>query len=347
MRAMLLAAGLGTRLKPLSERTPKPLLPVANVPLIEYNLRLLKEHGITEAVINLHHLGGAIEDHLGNGSDYGMAITYSTEEEILGTGGGVKCVEQRLGPGTFVVINADIICDADLTAAIRAHRERRALATMVVLEDPRAEEFGAVEFDERGNIIQIAGKIDNPPALPGPFAKALFTGIHILEPRVLEYIPPDIFVCINNYAYPKMIANREAVFAWPMEGYWCDLGTPQRLLEVNQEMLSRKIGLGHYDPLTEAEFRPRKEEGEAIFLGRDADLGDAVVFEPPVLIGPGCKIRDRAVLGPGAILGAGCQIGVGARITRSVLLPGTKVPEDAELEGVIADREDTLAVSAD
>ena len=344
MRAMLLAAGLGTRLRPVTERTPKPLLPVANVPLIEYNLRLLQEHGITEVVINLHHLGDAIEDHLGDGSALGMSISYSAEQEILGTGGGVKNVEQLLGPGTFVVLNADIICDANLTAAIRAHRERRSLATMVVLEDPRAEEFGTVEYDKQGNIVQIAGKVDNPPALPGPFSKALFTGIHILEPRALEYIPPDIFICINNYAYPKMIANREVVSAWPMEGYWSDLGTPQRLLEVNLELLSRKIALGHTDPLVEAEFRPRNQEGEAIFLGRDADLGHAVVFEPPVLIGPGCKIGNRAVLGPGAILGAGCHIGAGARVTRSILLPGTKVPEDTLLENAIADREGTLIV---
>ena len=136
------------------------------------------------------------------------------------------------------------------------------------------------------------------------------------------------------------------VFAWPMQGFWCDLGTPERLLEVNQEMLSRKISLSHYDPLAEAEFRPRKEEGEAIFLGQDAVLGDAVVFDPPVLIGRGCKVGDRASLGPGAILGAGCHVGAGARIANSVLLPGTRVEEDVRIVDAIADRESTLVVES-
>ncbi|NOZ87127.1 MAG: NDP-sugar synthase [Deltaproteobacteria bacterium] len=345
MKGMLLAAGLGTRLRPLSEKTPKPLMPVVNVPVIEYNLRLMKSHGIDKVFINLFHLGDDIEDYLGDGSRYEVSITYSHEGELLGTGGGIKKLESLLGPSTFVVMNADIISDADLTAAIRAHREHRALATMVVKESPQADEFGAIEYDEHFRLIQLAGKISSPPVFEGLLQKAVFTGVHVLEPRALEYIPPDIYSCINEYAYPKMIANNEPVYVWRMNGYWCDLGTPERLLQANLDVLSRKIILNHFDPLADAEFKPKTEEAGMIILGKNVTLEETASFEPPVMIGTNCKIGKGTRLGPGAIVGNGCQVSRDCSIMDSVILSGSKIKKETLLNGMITDGNEYIKVT--
>jgi len=328
MRALLLAAGYGVRLRPFTEHTPKPLLPVLNVPIIEYGLRLLRAHGIAEIAVNLHYLGEQVEEHLGDGSRFGVSIRYSWEPEILGTGGGIKRVADFLGGGTFLVMNADTLCDCDLTAAVARHRERGGIATMLVRDDPRVAQFGAVEYDARGRIVQIAGKVEDPPPCEGRLARALFTGVHIMEPRALDYIPDGRRVCVNEVAYPAMLARGEAVFADVVTGYWSDLGDPRRLVEANLDLLYRKATLSYFDPLG----------SDAILLGHGVLLRGTAVLRPPTLVGAGCRIADGAVVGPGAVLGRDCKIGEAAHIEESLLLPGTEAPPGTRYCRVIADR---------
>lgn len=240
MKAMVLAAGLGTRLRPITNNIPKPLIPVAGRPLIHYTLNLLKRHNIKEVIINLHYLADMIKKEVGDGSRFGIKVNYSYEPEILGTGGGIKKVEDFFSDGTFLVINADILVGLDLSDVVRFHKEKGAIATMVLRHDKDVDSYGAIEIDKDGRIRQFLGKIDYKGA---PLRKLMFTGIHVLEPEVLSYIPSNISCCINRTAYPEMISTGERVYGYVMDGYWSDLGTPERYSQAEEDMAKGKIAL--------------------------------------------------------------------------------------------------------
>jgi len=186
MKAMILAAGLGTRLRPLTDTTPKPLLPVAGTPMIVWNLLLLKRHGIRDVVINLHHLGTMISQALGDGGAFGMRIVYSHEPVILGTGGGIKQAEPHFNGEPVLILNGDTLFELDLGALMRFHREQQAAATLVLRKDPEAARWGLVEVTDRAEVVRITGRgLSEPTAT----AARMFAGIHILHPRLLKYLP--------------------------------------------------------------------------------------------------------------------------------------------------------------
>jgi NDP-sugar pyrophosphorylase family protein len=182
---MILAAGFGSRLRPLTDRVPKALIEVAGKPLIAYPLAVLREAGIREVLINLHHLGGQIRDALGDGSSHGMSIRYSEEDPILDTGGAIKKAESFLRGDSFVVINADTVIDLPLLDVVAWHRDRGALATMVLRPDPQAAKYGVIEIDSAGRVRRILGR---PADAPGPLDALMFTGVHVFEPRVFVFL---------------------------------------------------------------------------------------------------------------------------------------------------------------
>ena len=232
MKAMILAAGLGTRLRPLTNDLPKPLLPVASRPLIHYNLFLLKKYGITDVVINLHYHADKLRKALGDGSELGMQITYSEEPEILGTGGGPKKICTFFSNRSFILINGDILVDVNLDKAVEYHFRKKATATMVLREDPEVERWGTIETDSQGRIHRLLGKGDWQGE---KLSKYMFTGIHVLEPRIFSYIPDGGFFSIID-AYTEMVKKNERVFGYIMTGYWMDLGTPERYQKAHQEI---------------------------------------------------------------------------------------------------------------
>lgn len=240
MKAMVLAAGLGTRLRPITNNIPKPLIPVAGKPLIHYTLNLLKRHNIKEVMINLHYLADMIKKEVGDGSRFGIKVHYSYEPDILGTGGGIKKVEDFFSDGTFLVINADILVGLDLSDVVRFHQEKGAIATMVLRHDKDVDSYGAIEIDRDSRIREFLGKIDYQGP---PLKKLMFTGIHVLEPEVLSYIPSNISCCINRTAYPEMIKKGERVYGYVMNGYWSDLGTPERYRQAEEDVARGKITL--------------------------------------------------------------------------------------------------------
>jgi mannose-1-phosphate guanylyltransferase len=320
VKGFVLAAGFGERLRPITESTPKPLLPVGNLPLIGYALKLLRHHGITDVIVNLHHLGRQIEDTIGDGSSYGVKVTYSFEEEILGTGGGLKRMAAHLDE-TFVVVNSDTIIDVDLAAAIEYHQRKSSLATMVLRADPRQDQYGQIEIDDAGRIRRILGQ----GKAEGRLRSLMFTGVHVIEPKLLDYIPPDVNTCINRYAYTKALGNGDALHGFVSEGYWADVGTPQRYLDANADALRQEIVLRHADPLAGFALTPRKEVGEVVRMGEDVELGADVRLVPPVILGDGTRVGDRAVVGPFCVVGPRVSIGKGARVSNAVLLDGAKV----------------------
>jgi NDP-sugar pyrophosphorylase family protein len=236
---MILAAGFGVRLRPLTDTLPKALLPIAGRPLIAWNLLLLRRHGITDVVINLHHLGHLIEQALGEGSQFGMKLTYSRELAILGTGGGLKRAEPFLGGEDFLVVNGDTLFELDVAGMVAAHRERRALATMAVRADPDPDRWGAVEVDGSRRVIRIAGRGKNPE---GPTEKRMFAGVHIMHPRLLASVPAGGESSIIE-AYIGAIQAGEPVAAFELRGYWSDVGTPERYAQAQRDAEAGLIDL--------------------------------------------------------------------------------------------------------
>jgi NDP-sugar pyrophosphorylase family protein len=238
MKAMVFAAGQGQRLRPLTEITPKALVPVAGRPMIEYPLALLKRYGIREVIINLHHLGEQIEAYLGNGSRLGLTIRYSEEPELLDTGGGLLRARPFLHDEAFIVVNTDVLIDVALDQLIAFHRSRGAAATLVLRPDDHADRYGSIEIDANGKIRRfLTATAPAPGSSTGE--KLMFTGVQILEPRVFDFMDetPRKFGTTKE-TYPRMLHAGEPMYGFRFDGYWQDLGTEDRIREAETVLTS-------------------------------------------------------------------------------------------------------------
>jgi NDP-sugar pyrophosphorylase family protein len=241
MKAMILAAGLGTRLRPLTNNLPKPLLPLEEKPLIEYTLRLLRKYGLTDVIINLHYQGDKIVGALGDGSRWGMKIRYSEEPQILGTGGGIKRMARFLSDEPFLVINSDILVEIQLDRLVENHQREKGAATLVLRDDPEVDSWGAVGIDPNHRIRQFLGK----PGWTGEaLAKRMFAGIHVMDPRVFSYIPDQGFSTIID-AYIEMLQQGERLLGHEFEDYWMDIGTPERYRKAQEDLKGNKVRLSY------------------------------------------------------------------------------------------------------
>ncbi len=245
---MILAAGLGTRLRPLTDTLPKALLPVAGQPLLVWNLLLLRQHGISEVIINLHHLGHLIEEAIGDGSRFGLRITYSREGTLLGTGGGIKQVEAFFDGAPFLVLNGDTLLELDLTALLRFHLQRARhgaiLATLVLREDPEAERWGLVETNDVQEVLRINGRGRKDPTERRQDAawRRMFAGVHILDPAVLRDVPAGRASSIIE-AYVTELAKGGVILGYDTRGYWSDVGTPERYEQAQRDAEAGRVQL--------------------------------------------------------------------------------------------------------
>lgn len=245
MRAMILAAGFGTRLRPLTNTVPKALIPVADRPLIEYGLRFLKAYGIEEVVINLHHLGEKIRALLGDGSIYDLRISYSPEDPILESGGGIKNAQPFLDGETFVVLNCDTIIDLDLPALIAAHRKTKAAATLVLRPDPEAARYGILETDTNNCIRRFLGQ---PPEVNEPLSQYMFTGLQVLEPRVFAFMPEVKPFSTTRATYPAMLQAGEPLYGFIHSGTWMTIDDTEAMVRATQAIVSGQVRLSYLRP---------------------------------------------------------------------------------------------------
>ena len=234
-RAMILAAGRGRRLAPLTDTVPKPLVAVAGRPLLEHLLECLRAGGITDVVVNLHHLGARIEDHLGDGRRFGLRIQYSVEDPILDTGGGIKRAEALLAGEPFVVANGDSLLELDVGKVIAAHEARRAVATMVVRADARVADYGIVELDAAGRIRRIAG-LPPGPAPSIPWRQYMFPGLHVFDPEVFSFMETDAVFSVTRVTYPRLIEAGRPVYGWVTQARWITIDTPEALAEADRTL---------------------------------------------------------------------------------------------------------------
>jgi len=247
MKAMVFAAGQGLRLGALTATTPKALVPVAGRPMIEYPLRLLRHYGISEIIVNLHHLGEQIQTYLGDGSKLGLRIIYSKETELLDTGGGLLKARPFLQDGTFIVINTDVLIDLPLAELATFHEKNQAVATLVLRPDKLADQYGSIEIDSDGKIYRFL-QAQRPESPPISGTKLMFTGVQILEPRVFDYMNMEKGLQkfgTTKHTYPKMVLEGEKLYGFYFDGFWQDLGTVDRIRKAEESLAQGEASL-HY-----------------------------------------------------------------------------------------------------
>jgi len=242
---MILAAGFGTRLRPLTNTVPKALVPVAGRPLIEYGLLFLRSRGVKEVVINLHHLGEKIRAALGDGSVYGLHITYSPEDPILETGGGIKKAQALLDGETFVVLNCDTILDLDLSALLTMHRKHSAVATLVLRPDSEAARYGILETDIGGRIRRFLGQ---PAEVSEPLSPYMFTGCQMLEPRIFTFMPTEKLFSTTRETYPQMLRVGEPLYGFIHTGPWMGVDDAEGVARATQAIISGRVCLSYLRP---------------------------------------------------------------------------------------------------
>ena len=247
MRAMILAAGLGTRMRPLTDTIPKALVPVAGRPLIEYALLFVKSHGIKEVVINLHHLGNKLREVLGDGSSHGLRIIYSPEDSLLDTGGGIKKAQPFLDDEPFLVLNADTILDCDLAAFLAAHRQAKAMGTLLLRPNPDEEQYGLIETDQSGRVRRIRGE-PSEVGVNAPLSAFMFTGCQVLEPRIFDVMPRGRAFSTTHELYPQLIRTGETLQSFVHAGPWMVVDDTEGIARATKAVVSGQLRLSYLRP---------------------------------------------------------------------------------------------------
>ncbi|MDX6653024.1 MAG: mannose-phosphate guanylyltransferase [Solirubrobacterales bacterium] len=334
MRAMILAAGLGTRLRPLTHAIPKPLIPVANRPVMEHIVRLVAGHGLNEVIANLSHLPDQIREHFGDGGEHGIALTYSDEQALLGTAGGVRNCAGFLGD-SFLVISGDALTDIDLAAMRRFHESHDGIATLALKRVAETSEYGVVITGEDGRIQGFQEKPDSAEAL----SDLANCGIYMFRSEIFDFFPapgesraakPDDAEGFADWAldvFPALLEADVPFYGHEIDAYWNDIGNLEELRQGNFDAIAGRVGL---------ELPEGAELGDGVRAGPGTSLDGAEV-NGPALIGRDCKIGSGVRIEGPLVIGDGCTIGEGAMLRESVLLDGAQVPPGAILAaGVLA-----------
>jgi mannose-1-phosphate guanylyltransferase len=326
---MLLCAGLGTRLRPLTLTLPKPLCEVAGVPLVRLALRQLRAAGVTDAVLNLHHLGDRLRASLGQEAE-GVRLAYSPEETILGTGGGIRAALPLLGEGPFYVINADALQDVDLRALAATHLASGAVATLCLRADPDAERYGAMGVDDQGAVCRVLDLYDS-----GRATRALmFTGVHVMDPRVVAHLPPGQEACVVRQAYVPALRRGQHLHAHLHAGSFHDVGTPDRWAAAQATVLSgRAPGLM---ALVRAGLPGATTQPDGVILGPGVVVHPSARLLGPLVAHPGASVGASAVVGPFVALGPGARVEEGATVRQAAVLSGATARAGAPVTGVLA-----------
>ncbi|MFC5702265.1 sugar phosphate nucleotidyltransferase [Cohnella faecalis] len=321
MKALFLAGGLGTRLRPLTEHLPKPMALVGNRPWLEHLLLHYKAQGVDEFVIAVKHYRELIETLLGDGSKYGVRIDYSVETELLGTAGAIKNAEKLLAD-RFIVVNADIIHQVDLASALRFHDEHGGAATICLTEVDDPSHYGVVDQAGNGKIVRF---VEKPKKEEAP-TNRINAGIYIMERRALDHIPAGRPVSIEKETFPLLIENGSGVYGHPIGGYWMDMGTKVRYRQLHWDLLDRRFPLA---------IGGKDSDDNGIWIGDNVRVGQGVLFVPPVMIGDDVTIGDRSIIGPYAVVGNGTRIGSHVRLSQSILWERCKIRTGAQLNECI------------
>lgn len=323
MKAVVMAGGEGTRLRPLTSMRPKPMVPVVNQPVMEHILGLVKHHGISEVVATLAFMPQVIEDYFGDGDEWGMEISYAVEETPLGTAGSVKNAAEAL-TDTFVVISGDALTDINLSEVIRFHREHGGVVTIALKRVPDPLEFGVVITDENGRVERFLEK----PTWGQVFSDTINTGIYVVEPEVLDYIPEGRFFDFSSDLFPALMADGREIYGCVVDGYWADIGSLEGYVEVHRDILDGKAMI----------YVPGYKTKHDVWLGEESDVDPTAEVASKVVIGANTKVLAGAKIGPYTVVGDGCLIGADAETEHAIIWSDSFIGTRAQVRGGVIGR---------
>ncbi len=332
MKAVVMAGGEGSRLRPLTIRRPKPMVPVAGKPVMEHILHLLKRHGITEVVVTVQYLASNIEDYFGNGSQFGMHITYSREDVPLGTAGSVKNAEDQLTE-PFLVISGDALTDYDLTALINYHNEKKSLATLLLAHVHDPLEYGVIITNEDGHITQFLEK----PSWGEVFSDTINTGMYVLDPRIFSYFEKNKQFDFSQELFPMMLRQGDPLYGYVApSGYWCDVGNLSEYMRANADILQGNVNL---------EIDAQKI-GNNTWCEEGVEIAEDAQIFGPVYLGRDSKVRSGAIIHGPSMIGSYTIVDERAQVDRSIVWNNSYIGDRAELRGAIVGSSSTIKSKA-
>jgi mannose-1-phosphate guanylyltransferase/phosphomannomutase len=297
MKAVVMAGGEGTRLRPMTASMPKPLLPVVNRPIMEHVLRLLKRHGLTDTVVTVQFLASLVRNYFGDGEELGMKLTYANEETPLGTAGSVKNAEDALKDDSFLVISGDALTDFDLTELMEFHRSKGAMVTVCLTRVPNPLEFGITILDDEGKVERFLEK----PTWGQVFSDTVNTGIYVMEPEIFDYVASDTSVDWSGDVFPQLLKEGKPIYGYVAEGYWEDVGTHESYVKAQADVLEGKVDV----EIDGFELSP------GVWVAEGAEVDREAVLRGPLFIGDyakvegGVEIREHTVLGSNVVVKRG------------------------------------------
>ncbi len=321
MKAVVMAGGEGTRLRPMTANQPKPLLPVINRPIMEHVLRLLRRHGFTDTVVTVQFLASLVRNYFGDGAELGMNLQYATEETPLGTAGSVKNAESALRDGRFVVISGDALTDIDLTDMARFHEANNALVTVALKRVPNPLEFGIVIADEGGRIDRFLEK----PTWAQVFSDTVNTGVYMMEPEIFEHVAAGVSVDWSSDVFPKLLEMGAPVYGYVTDAYWEDVGTLESLLQVQADVLNGQVDVD----IDGFEMMP------GVWVCEGAEVDPDATIKGPVYIGNYAKVEAGAELREYTVLGSNVVVKNGAFLHRAVIHDNVFIGPHTSLRGCI------------
>lgn len=323
MKAVIMAGGEGTRLRPLTSRTPKPMLPLVNKPMMEHIIELLRRHGITEIVVTVSYFANAIRNYFGDGSEFGVKMVYATEEAPMGTAGSVRNAREELTE-TFLVISGDVLTDINLTDLIAGHRESGVKATLGLKSMENPVDFGIVIRDGAGNVQRFLEK----PTWGQVFSDTVNTGIYVLEPEIFPFIPEGEKADFSGEVFPAMIEAGEAIHGHVVEGYWEDVGTLSSYLRAHFDALDGKVQIDI----------PGFRMENGVWLGEGSEVDPDAVLEGPVVIGPYSTVEAGTRIGEHTVLGSNVRVGAEADLQRCIVHDNSYLGPSVRLRATVLGR---------
>src|SRR6202451_3178554 len=323
MKAVIMAGGEGTRLRPQTSNLRKPMLPLVGRPMMEHIVSLLRRHGITDIVVTVAFLPNAIRSYFGDGSELGVSMVYATEESPLGTAGSVRNAREQL-TARFLVISGDVLTDIDLSAVIAFHEKNEALATIALCAVENPLEFGIVITREDGTIERFLEK----PGWGQVFSDTINTGIYVLEPEIFDFIPEGRAVDFSEEVFPGVLEAEKPLFGYVAGGYWEDVGTLEAYLRAHQDILDENVAV----QVSGFALLP------GVWLGKGAELDPTAEVKGPVIIGDNCHVGASGVLGSYCVIGANARIGDNASLERTVIHDNAFLGAGVRLDGCVLGR---------
>ena len=330
MQAVILVGGEGTRLRPLTHNITKAMVPILNRPFLEHAIQYLRKHGIEEIILAMGYLPDQIQRYFGDGNQLGVRMTYMVEESPLGTAGAVKNAEAFLN-GTFLVLNGDVLTEIDLTAMIRRHQEIVPKASIALTPVDNPTIYGVVETDTENRVKRFIEK----PSWDKVTSNMINAGVYILEPEVLKHVPSSSPSMFEHHLFPLLLEMGELILSFPSDGYWIDIGTPEKYLKAHHDLLL-KWGNGGLRTEGKSEIHPEAQIEGPVLIAEQCIVSKGAQVKGPTVLGPGCEVAEDAVV-EGSVLWRGSKVGAGAVLkncivgSHSYIQQGCHVPDGCVL----------------